>query len=132
MSKLSPFDFINAITSTKEDILKKDPLAVREYKKSAFIVNRGLSYFIDTIVYANVVNMNHNIPPEWQFSFLINSISKKKRFSKWNEKEKLGKNLSLVKEYFKYSDEKAKVALSILTDEQLKEIEEKLYKGGRS
>jgi hypothetical protein len=129
---MNPFDFINAVTNTKEDLIKKDPFTAKEYKKSAFIINRGLSYFVDTVAYANVMNQHSQIPPEWQFSFLLNSIVKKKRFSKWNEKEKLGKHFSLVKEYFKYSDEKAKVAMSILTDEQLKELEEKLYKGGKS
>lgn len=129
---MSPFDFINAVTYTKEDLLKKDTLAPKEYKKSSFIINRGLSYFLDTVAYANVMNQYSQIPPEWQFSFYLNSIVKKKRFSKWNEKEKFGKHFSVVKEYFKYSDEKAKVAMSILTDDQLKEIEEKLYKGGKS
>ena len=132
MSKISPFDFIAAITSTKQDLLKNDPLTVRDYKKSIFIVNRGLSYFADTILYANAMNVHHQIPPEWQFSFLLNSIHKKKRFSKWNKKDELGDNFQLVKDYYKYSDEKAKIALNILTDDQLKEIKEKLYKGGKS
>jgi hypothetical protein len=79
---MSPFDFINAVTNTKEDLLKKDSLASKDYKKSAFIINRGLSYFVDTVAYANVMNRYSQIPPEWQFSFFLNSIVKKKRFSK--------------------------------------------------
>lgn len=126
---MSPFDFINAINFTKENLFDKDPLANKDY--NAFIVNRGLSYFVDTIMYANEMNRLHQTPKEWQFQFLLNSISQKKRFSKWNKKEAESKQLALVKEYFGYSNEKAKVAMTILSDEQLKQIEEQLYKGGR-
>jgi hypothetical protein len=126
---MSPFDFINAICDNKKDLFKDDPLAKKDY--NAFIVNRGLSYFSDTVLYANEMNRLHHAPKDWQFSFLLNSITKKKRFSKWNKKEAESKNFSLVKEYFGYSDEKAKVALTLLTDNQLMEIEQKLYKGGK-
>jgi hypothetical protein len=40
-------------------------------------------------------------------------------------------DLTLVKEYFGYSSEKANEALSILSEEQLNMIKEKLYKGGK-
>jgi hypothetical protein len=68
---------------------------------------------------------------DWQFSFLLNSISKKKRFSKWHKKDAETESLRLVKEYFGYSDSKASDALSILTEDQLVMIKEKLYKGGK-
>lgn len=126
---MTPFDFINSINETKKDLFAEDPLAKKDY--NAFIINRGLSYFVDTIMYANEMNRLHHAPKDWQFSFLLNSIPRKKRFSKWNKKEKEDKYFSMVKEYFKYSDEKAKVALTILSDKQLMEIEEKLYKGGK-
>lgn len=126
---MSPFDFINAINQSKENLFKSDPMANKDY--NAFIVNRGLSYFVDTVMYANEMNRLHQAPKEWQFQYLLNSISQKKRWSKWNKKEAEDKKLALVKEYFGYSNEKAKVAMSILSDEQLKQLEEKLYKGGR-
>ena len=126
---MSPFDFINAINQTKEDLLKNDPAAIKEYKP--FIVNMGLSYFHDTVVQANAMNQYNEIPNDWQFAFLLNSVTKKKRFSKWHKADKATKSLSLVQEYFGYSSEKAKDALRILSDEQLKLIEEKLNKGGK-
>ena len=125
---LSPFDFINAINTTKKDLFE-DPLASKDYKP--FLINRGLSYFPDTVLYANEMNRNAGIPEDWQFSFLLNSISKKKRFSKWHKKDAETESIRLVKEYFGYSDEKAVEALSVLSEDQLVMIKEKLYKGGK-
>jgi hypothetical protein len=123
------FDFINAINSTKEDLFKNDPQANKEYKP--YMINRGLSYFHDTVVQANTMNQHHSIPNEWQFAFLLNSVTKKKRFSKWHKAEDATESLKLVQEYYGYSSEKAKDALSVLSVEQLNEIKQKLNKGGK-
>jgi hypothetical protein len=125
---MTPFDYLNAINQTKED-LSNDPLFEKDYVP--FIVNRGLSYFVDTCLYANELNCRSSIPKEWQFSYLLNSITKKKRFSKWHKKDALGDNLAMVMEYYNYSTEKAKVALSILSEEQLVMIKQKFEKGGK-
>lgn len=125
---MTPFDFINAINTSKENLFL-DPQANKDY--NAWIVNKGLSNFPDTVLYANEMNFHRSIPKEWQFQFLLNSISKKKRFSKWSKKDTRTETLSLVMEYFGYSEEKAKQALSILTSDQLTMIQEKLYKGGK-
>lgn len=126
---MSPFDFINAINQTKVDLLKEDPDAIKEYKP--YIVNMGLSYFHDTVVQANSMNQYHTIPNDWQFGFLLNSVTKKKRFSKWHKADKATQSLALVQEYYGYSSEKAKDALRVLSDEQLNLIKEKLNKGGK-
>ena len=125
----SPFEFVGAITQTKKDLLAEDSLAVKDY--SPFIVNKGLSFFPDTVLYANEMNLNAGIPNDWQFYFLLNSISKKKRYSKWFKKNAKTDSFRLVKEYFGYSDEKARDALEVLTEDQLVMIKEKLYKGGK-
>jgi hypothetical protein len=125
---MSPFEFINAINDTKKNLFE-DPQASKDY--SSFMINRGLSYFPDTVLYANEMNRHSTIPVDWQFFFFLNTIPRKKRFSKWSKKDKETKSIQLVKEYYGYSNEKAKEALSVLTDEQLKQIEEKLQKGGR-
>lgn len=126
---MSPFEFINAINLTKKDLFAEDALASKDY--SSFLVNRGLSYFPDTVLYANEMNIHSDIPEDWQFYFFLNSIPKKKRFSKWAKKDAETESLRLVKEYFGYSSEKAKEALSVLSEEQLTMIKEKLYKGGK-
>jgi hypothetical protein len=125
---MSPFDFLNAINDNKKDLFQ-DPQASKDY--SPFMVNRGLSYFPDTILYANEMNRFSGIPRDWQFYFFLNTIPKKKRFSKWSKKDAETKSIQLVKEYYGYSDEKAKEALTVLSIEQLSIIEEKLQKGGR-
>jgi len=124
---MTPFDFLNAINYTKEDLFK-DPQASKDY--NAFMVNRGLSYFLDTILLSNEMNIHYNLDSDMQFQYLINTITKKKRFGKWAKKDKDSKSFLLVKEYFKYSDEKARQVLDILTNDQLAIIEKKLYKGG--
>ena len=125
---MTPFDFLNAINQSKKDLIKEDPTNEKEY--SAWMVNRGLSYFPDTVMYANEMNQRHQISNKWQFQFLLNSIPKKKRFSKWFKREE-EKHLKLVMDCYGYSSEKAKQVLGILTPEQLKTIEEKQYTGGR-
>ena len=129
---MSPFDYVKAINETKVDLLAGDPEAVKDYNKVKFIVNRALGYFPDTVMQANQMNQFSDIPADWQFSFFLNTISKKRRFSKWAKADADSSSLELVKEYYGYSSEKAKEALSVLSDEHLIMIKEKLYKGGKS
>ena len=100
-------------------------------KYPAFIVNKILSGFQDCIMLVNEMNRNHFVDKDMQFHFLLNSIRKRKRFGgKWTTTAK-SKNLEYVKEYYGYSNSKAKVALDILDKKQLNLIKEKLDKGGR-
>ena len=121
-------DYLNSINFTKKDLMKsEDKDWVKKYP--AFIVNKILSGFQDTVMLVNEVNRNHFLDKDMQYSFLLNSIRSKKRFSPFLRASKL-KNIDLVKEYYGYSNEKAKTVLDILTKDQLKLIKEKLYKGG--
>jgi len=121
-------DYLNSINFTKKDLMKSDDKDwVKKYP--AFIVNKILSGFQDTVMLVNEVNRNHFLDKDMQYSFLLNSIRSKKRFSPFLRASKL-KNIDLVKEYYGYSNEKAKTVLDILTKDQLKLIKEKLYKGG--
>ena len=126
---MSPFDFLNAINTTKKDLIREDPLNEKDY--SPFMINRGLSYFADTVMMANEMNRHSGIPKKWQNDFLLNTISKKKRFSKWHKKDTEDKSILLIMEYYKYSTERAKEVVDILSPDQLTMIEEKLYKGGK-
>ncbi len=105
-----------------------DDVAEKAY--TSFMVNRGLSYFPDTILFANEMNVNHHIDHRLQFDFFINIIKKKKRFSKWAKPINI-ENLELIKEYYGYSNEKAKSVLSLLNDEQINELKLRMYKGGK-
>ena len=122
-------DYLNAINFTKNDLMKsEDKLWVKKYP--AFIVNKMLSAFSDTIMLVNEMNRNHFLDKDMQFQFLINSIRSRKRFSPFLRANKL-KDIECVKEYYGYSNDKAKSALDILTKDEVKLIKEKLFKGGK-
>jgi len=123
---MGPFDFIKAINESK-DVMKNDPFAEKDY--IPFLVNRGLSFFQDTILQVNEMNRNHFLDNKLQFDFLINNIRSRKRWSKWLKPDKID-NLEIVKTYFGFGNEKAKEALEVLSNEDIKEIKSKLAKGG--
>ena len=101
-----------------------------EKKYPSFIINKCVAPFPDTILYVNELNRMHWLDNRLQYEFLLNSLRKRKRFAKWMKASKI-KNLDVVKEYYGYSNEKAKMALDVLTEEQLKIIKRKLTKGGK-
>jgi hypothetical protein len=105
-----------------------DDLAEKSY--NSFMVNRSLSYFHDTVLMANEMNQHHHIDSRLQFDFFINIVRKKKRFSKWNKPETVS-DVEVVKEYYGYSNEKARQVLTLLTSEHIDELKKKVYKGGR-
>ena len=123
---MGPFDFIKAINESK-DVMKNDPFAEKDY--IPFLVNRGLSFFQDTILQVNEMNRNHFLDNKLQFDYLINNIRPRKRWSKWLKPDKID-NLELVKLYFGFGNEKAKEALEVLTNEDIVEIKSKLARGG--
>ncbi len=103
---------------------------ISEKAYPAFMVNRALSYFNDTVLYANEMNVHHTIDSKLQYCFLINIIKKKKRFSKWLKPQEVN-NLELIKEYYGYSNEKAKSVLPLFNDEQIELLKQRIYKGGK-
>lgn len=122
-------DYLNSINYTKKNLMDGDDNEW-ERKYAPFIINRCLSGFIDTVLLANEMNMNSHLDKKLQYDFFINIVRPKKRFSPWLKKEKIT-SLELVKEYYGYSDEKAKTALKILSEEQLEFIKSKLKRGGK-
>lgn len=127
---MSFFDFLNSINDTKEDLLKSDPLKEKEYLP--FMVNRGLSLFHDTIMYANEMNLNASVPKDWQYHFYLHGVPKRKRFSKWPKKQATPELLKYIMKEYDYSEQKAIGVYDLLTEEQLKELEQKYALGGSS
>ena len=124
---MNPFEYVNSINITKKDIMHDD---ISEKAYPSFMVNRALSYFNDTVLYANEMNVNHHIDNKLQYHFLINIIKKKKRFSKWLKPQEVD-NLELIKEYYGYSNEKAKSVLPLFNDEHIETLKQRIYKGGK-
>ena len=122
-------DYLNQINYEKKNLMD-DEDEFWEKKYPAYIINKCLSAFPDTIFYVNEMNRLYHLDNHLQNAFLINSLRKRKRFAKWMRAAKV-KDLEYIKEYYGYSNEKAKQALDVLTEEQLKIIKIKLTKGGK-
>jgi hypothetical protein len=122
---MNPFEFINDICYAKRNVMTEE----LENKYTPYVVNKGLSYFIDTVFQANEMNVHHNADNRLQYDFLLNSVRPKKRFSKWSKNNRL-EEIELIKEYYGYSDDKAKDVVNILGDDHIKYIKSKLDKGG--
>ena len=122
-------DYLNSINVTKENLMDSDD-PMWEKKYVPFIINKCMSPFNDTIMLVNELNMRHHLDKKLQYDFLLNSVRSKKRYAPWVKASKL-KDLECVKEYYGYSNEKAKTALSILSNEQITAIRDSLNKGGR-
>ena len=116
-------DWLNSINLTKEDLSEN----IKEYPP--YIINRCLSGHIDCVMYANEMNMHHHLDKDMQYSFYLNSLRKRKRFSPWLRKDKI-KDLECIKSYYGYSNEKASQALKILSKEQINFIKQRLEIGG--
>jgi len=120
-------EIIPSILQTKKNVLQDD-LDVKDY--TPFVVNRALSYHMDCILYANEMNLYPEMDKDLQYQYLLNTIrSMKRKFQPW-QKASADKDLECVKEYFGYSNQKAKEALRILNDEQIAEIKANTIKGG--
>ena len=124
----TPFDFINAITYTKEDLFGTVDDAEKSYVPH--LVNRGLSMAVDTVLYANEMNRWPNLPKDMQFNYLINTIPKRNRRLNWAKKSDDTYVTNLVMEYYGYSIDKARQVRGLLSQDQLEIMERRLYKGG--
>ena len=115
--------WLNSINHTKED-LSED---MSSYPP--FIINKCLSGHLDCVLFANEMNRYSHLDKDMQYSFYINTLRKRKRFSPWLRKDKI-EDLDVVKQYYGYSNEKAQQALKILSREQIDYIKQKLEIGG--
>ena len=123
---MNPFEIVKAVTYTKENVMV-DVHAEKGY--APYMVNRALSFFADTIFQANEMNRNYHLDNKLQFDYLLNNIRPRKRWSQWLKPEKID-NIDIVKEYYEFSNEKAKNALEILSVDQLEHIKQILDIGG--
>ena len=124
-SIMNPFDFVNSITYSKQDIMND----LNESEYAPFLVNRSLSYHQDCVLYSNEMNRRFDISHKLQYHYLLNSIRKRKRFAKWSKPE-LVDDLKIVMEYYEISREKAEEYLIILKDREIGILRKRLNKGG--
>ena len=122
---MKPFARINSITYKKDIVMNNS----NEGSYNPFITNRSLSQFIDCILLANEMNQRHHIDNKLQYDYLINRIRPRKRFKKWDKKQD-NENIQLIKDYYSCNNDKARVTLSLLSEQHLNIIRQKLNKGG--
>ena len=122
---MNPFDFVKSITYTKKDIMHD----LNESEYEPFLVNRGLSYYQDCILYANEMNRRFELEVRLQYHYLLNTIRKRKRFAKWIKSEKID-DLNIVMEYYQVSRAKAEEYLNIISENDIAILRKKMNKGG--
>ena len=125
----NPFDYLNSINSTKQNMMRgseNDELSEKQY--NAFMVNRGLSYFQDTIALANEMNMRSDLDNKMQYEFLLNLVRQRKRFSKWHKKDE-NQKVELIAEHYNCSQRKALEIINTLTEKQVDIICQQMLKG---
>ena len=131
---MNPFDFLNSINHSKKDMfdVAESDTSLEELERgySSYHINRSLSYFSDTVDAANIMNRYHHLDNKLQYHFLLNIIRKKRRFSKWIKADPIS-DIEVVKQYYGYSNTKAKQALSLLSPDQINIIRQKVDQGGR-
>ena len=121
-------DWLNSINYNKDNLIQDHPETIKSY--TPFIVNKCVSGHLETVLFANEMNVNHHIDKDMQYSFFLYTLRKRKRFSPWLKKEQVD-DLDLVKKHYGYSNEKAKVAVSLLTKTQLETIRNQHDMGGK-
>lgn len=120
------FDYVNSITQKTEDLSGNEDLE-KEYVP--FLINKAMSYYVDTVMIANQMNMLSDIPVRQQYQYYYNTVRKSKRWAKWHKKVE-DEDLELIKEYFGYNDRRANEALEILSPNDITIIKERSNKGG--
>ena len=127
MSKPKLGDWLYSINQSKKNMMDVDPTLESSYP--SWIINKCLSSFTDTVLFANEMNMNYHISKRMQYDFYINSLRPRKRFSPWSKKESVD-YLDDVQEYYGYSYTKALEVIRILPKSDLEKIRKLLHKGG--
>ena len=123
-------DYLNSINYSKKYLMGEDEDTGWEKNYPSYVINKCMSHHLDTVMFANEMNMNTGLDSRLQYDFFINIVRSRKRFSPWGKKKKID-DLELVKRYYGYSYEKAKQALEILTPQQINFIKDKLNTGGQ-
>lgn len=124
---MNPFEFVNAINTTKVDLIRTGQASEQSY--NTWVINKALSYHIDTIMYASQINGVSHIDPILQNDYYLNTVRSGKRYSKWHKKEQ-SEDIEAIKEYYQTSYIRAQEIKQVLTRDQLDLIKIRIIKGG--
>jgi len=127
---LTPFDFIQSASQSKKDLIRESDYPEQiEKQYTPYIVNRGFTYFEDTILHANEMNMRHHLFNDAQYRYYLGVLRPRNRFSKWHKAEK-NADLDAIQEVYGVNRTVAKMYLKAMSKNDLKRVHEKLQKGG--
>lgn len=131
MTTVNVFDFINDISSGKKDIVGKGTHDIKDYVP--FLTNRAMSNYVDTVLYANEMNMYADtLGKDQQYYYYFHTVRKATRFSgKW-AKTLVNDDIEAIKSYYKLNNQKAAAALKLLSREQIDILKKKVDHGGNS
>jgi hypothetical protein len=125
--KVGLFDWLGALNTTKANLLNEGS----EKSYDPFIIRRGIAQNMDTVLLAQEMNKLHALPKRLQHDFFLFAITKKKRYGKWSKKEAAVEKLQTISTYYKVSLREAQEYAPLLTDDQVKELVERMDTGGR-
>lgn len=126
------FDYVTSINKNKKNLMRDsedDAQAEKDY--NAYITNMALSYFPDTILHANVMNLNAHLNNRAQYEFLLNSVRSANRFKKW-VKETSDDDIELIMSTYKCNKTLAKTYLKVLSKAQLEIMKQEQETGGNA
>ncbi|WZW73129.1 clamp loader of DNA polymerase [Vibrio phage TCU-VP03-AIR1] len=117
VKKLSPFDFLNSLYM-KDYIMNDDVKS--QYQ--AFMVNRGMSNGIDTVVHAYIMDqVGSKLPPDMQYDYYYHAVRKGKRYNSWAKETKY-EAVDMIMEIYQINKQKAIDVLHRLTDDELEQL----------
>jgi hypothetical protein len=133
---LTPFDFVKALTETKDNLLRAnahDDAYVKNYNKCRYIINRALSFHTDTIAACTEVNFRPGMTAQMHYDYLLNTTrAARRRTGKWPKAAPKSEDVSTVAEWYGCSERVATTYIDLHTDEQLQTMRKQLARGGLS
>lgn len=123
---VNPFDFVNSICFTKQNLLEEQ---YNEKDYNSFVINKALSYYPDTILYANHLNKFKGLDKKLQYFYYLNTIRRAKRYSKWAKKSS-SDDVEMIKKYYNCNNTLAEHYANILSTKEKSSIKKEMQKGG--
>jgi hypothetical protein len=111
---MTPFDLIDAVGTSKRDIIREseDPETTAK-KYNPWLTNKHFSYFPDSVLHANEMNMAHGLDPYMQYRYYLAVLPARKRFTKWNSISD-GDTAAAVSEWYGINKRRAREVMKIL------------------
>lgn len=123
MAKISPFDYLNAITKERRDLIRENG----EETYSPFVINRAFSYHARCVMYANEINQHPHLDKIPQHDYYMNSLRKTNLpFVKWGKKAEAEGLIRFIMEVMSLSRDKAEDCFMLLPKETIAMLEKEM------